>query len=86
MGGTTIGDWKSFETDMFKSMDDPGSVRGREEGDLAGKIDSVKAAYAEEPSTLKFILKTIFSAGIYNLVNYIKEKISRRLLRPLNQA
>ena len=59
MGGTTIDNWKSFEANMFKNMDDPSSVQGKEAGDLAGKIDSVKAAYTEEPSTLKYILKTI---------------------------
>jgi hypothetical protein len=74
MGGTTIDNWKSFETNMFKNIDDPNNEQVREVGDLAGKIDSVKAAYVEEPSTLKYVLKTIFSAGIYNLVNYFREK------------
>ncbi|MBO4793777.1 MAG: hypothetical protein J5556_04330 [Deltaproteobacteria bacterium] len=74
MGGTTIDNWKSFEKNMFQDLNNPEAVKGKEAGILAGKVDSVKTSYTAEPSALKYVLKSIFSLGIYSLVSYLKGK------------
>ncbi|MBQ6669565.1 MAG: hypothetical protein IJM72_05855, partial [Deltaproteobacteria bacterium] len=74
MGGTTIDNWKSFGKDMFQDINKLGGVDEKKIDSLAGKIDLVKSSYTAEPSTLKYVLKSIFSLGIYSLVSYLKGK------------
>ena len=74
MAGTKIDNWKSFEKNMFQYISNQGDNAENKVHVLAGKIDSVKSAYTAEPSTVKHVLKSIFTLGIYNLVTYFKEK------------
>ena len=86
MGGTTIDNWKSFESNMFKDINKPGGVNGGKAGSLAGKIDSVKSAYTAEPSTVKYVLKSIFTLGIYSLVSFLKEKNQAQTLEAVRSG
>ena len=75
MSGTTIGNWGSFDTSLFKGMRETGKLDS--EGALASKVAEVKAG-ALPASTVKQVVLGICTFGIYSLIHTIAQSVSAR--------